>query len=55
MEFDAFYMFKKQLEDFIGFVRTGKYPYSYELTVEQIKVIIAGLKSRENKGKRIFI
>ncbi len=53
--FDAFYMFKKQLEDFIDFVKTGKFPYSYEVTVEQIKVVLAGLKSRENGGKRIFI
>ena len=55
MKFDAFYMFKKQLEDFINFVRTGKYPYSYKVTVEQIKIVIAGLRSRENGGKRIFI
>lgn len=55
MKFDAFYMFKKQLEDFIDFVRTGKYPYPYEVTVEQIKVVIAGLESRDSKGKRIFI
>lgn len=55
MEFDAFYMFKRQLEEFVEFVRTDKYPYSYKNTVETIKVLIAGIKSRENAGKPIFI
>ncbi|MCL4415983.1 MAG: Gfo/Idh/MocA family oxidoreductase [Actinobacteria bacterium] len=55
MKFDSFYMFKKQLEDFINFIKSGKYPYSYEITVEQIKILIAGRKSRDNGGERIFI
>ncbi len=55
MKFDSFYMFKKQLEDYIKFIRTGDYPFSYKIIIEQIKIIIAGLKSRENKGERIFI
>jgi len=54
-EFDAFYMFKKHLTEFIDLVKTGKYPHPYEETVEKIKVVIAALKSRENEGERIFI
>ncbi|MCD6220762.1 Gfo/Idh/MocA family oxidoreductase [bacterium] len=46
---DYFYMFKKQMEEFIQFIRTRKYPYSFEETTEIIKVIIAGIKSKRLK------
>ncbi len=46
---DSFYMFKKQLQIFIDFIKTGKRPYPFEETIEITKVIIAGIRSRERK------
>ncbi len=48
---DTFHMFKKQMETFIKFIDTRKYPYPYQETVEISKVIIAGIKSREEKRR----
>lgn len=46
---DSFYMFKKQLQTFVDFVKTGERPYPFEETIEITKVIIAGIRSRERK------
>jgi predicted dehydrogenase len=46
---DSFYMFKRQLQTFVDFVRTGKFPYPPEETIEITKVIIAGIRSREKE------
>jgi predicted dehydrogenase len=48
---DTFQMFKRQMETFIQFIDEKKYPYPYEETIEITKVIIAGIKSREEKKK----
>ncbi|MCM8763838.1 MAG: hypothetical protein NC830_00515, partial [Candidatus Omnitrophica bacterium] len=48
---DYFHMFKRQLEEFIKFVKTGKLPFPFSQTVEIIKVVIAGIKSRERKAR----
>lgn len=52
---DTFYMFKKQLKAFIKFVKERKYPYSPQETIETCEVLIAGIKSREGKGKVVDI
>lgn len=52
---DTFNMFKTQLADFIKFVRTRKYPYPPEETIEMCQMIIAGIKSRELGGKPILL
>lgn len=51
---DYFYMFKRQLEKFLDFVKTGKLPFSFLETIEIIKVIIAGIKSR-NEKRMVFL
>ncbi|MGB9642609.1 MAG: Gfo/Idh/MocA family oxidoreductase, partial [Candidatus Ratteibacteria bacterium] len=48
---DYFYMFKSQLEDIVKFVKTGVSPFPFSETVEIIKAIIAGIKSRKEKRK----
>lgn len=50
---DTFYSFKTQLESFIGYLRTGVMPYPFEETVELMKMVIAGIKSREQNGVQI--
>ncbi|MBQ2840930.1 MAG: Gfo/Idh/MocA family oxidoreductase [Oscillospiraceae bacterium] len=52
---DSFFAFKKQLELFVEYIETGKEPFPFEHTVELMKIIIAGIKSREENGREIFI
>ncbi len=48
---NTFHMFKRQMEVFVKFMEDGEYPYPYQETVEITKVIVAGIKSREEKRK----
>ena len=50
---DTFYSFKAQLESFIRYLRTGERPFDFAETVELIRIVIAGIKSRENNGARV--
>jgi predicted dehydrogenase len=52
---DTFYAFKTQLEDFIGYLRSGRHPFEFAQTIELMKLVIAGIRSREQGGKRIFL
>lgn len=47
---DTFHAFKSQLEAFVSFVRTGTSPVPFDETIEQIKIVIAAIKSREQGG-----
>lgn len=50
---DSFYSFKKQLCEFVKYVETGVRPYPFEETAELSEIIIAGIKSREEGGRKI--
>ncbi|HZO91928.1 MAG TPA: Gfo/Idh/MocA family oxidoreductase [Chthonomonadaceae bacterium] len=50
---DTFYAFKAQLADFIGYLRTGVRSYSFTETVELMRLLIAGIRSREEGGRRV--
>lgn len=50
---DTFYAFKAQLEAFANYLRTGKLPFSFDQTVELMKIIIVGIRSREESGRRV--
>lgn len=52
---DTFYAFKAQLAAFIRYLRTGIAPFPFAETEELIKLVIAGIRSREQKGKVIEI
>jgi hypothetical protein len=47
---DTFSAFKRQLEGFIDYLRTGTRPVPFAETVELMKIIIAGIRSREQGG-----
>jgi len=47
---DTFHAFKAQLEGFVTYLRTGESPVPFSETVEQMKVIIAGIESRKRGG-----
>jgi len=52
---DTYTAFRNQLCAFIDMLRSGQRPYPLSETVELMTVIIAGLRSREEKGRLIDI
>jgi hypothetical protein len=52
---DTFYAFKKQLEGFIKYLRTGVPPFPFTETIELIKMVIAGIKSRDEAGREVAL
>ncbi|MNL58955.1 hypothetical protein D3C87_1826390 [compost metagenome] len=53
--FDNYYSFKKQLESYVGYLRTGAPPVPWAETVELMELVIAGLDSRAQGGAKIFL
>jgi predicted dehydrogenase len=45
-----FYAFKAQLVAFVNYLRTGILPFPFAETVELMKIIIAGIRSRDRSG-----
>lgn len=52
---DSYYAFKKQLDLFVHWLRTGEEPFPFEETVELMKLVIGGLRSREEGGREVFL
>ncbi len=52
---DTFYSFKRQLEAFVTYLRSGVRPFPFEETEELIRLVIAGIRSREQGGAEIAI
>ena len=52
---DSYYSFKKQNEIFIDFLRSGERPYPFTETIELAKLVIGGIRSREEGGRRILL
>lgn len=52
---DSYYAFKKQMDNFVKFLRTGEDPYPFEDTIELMKLVIGGLRSREEGGRRVML
>lgn len=52
---DTFTAFKTQLETFINYLRMGTCPFPFDETVEQMKLLIAGILSRQNGGQTISL
>ena len=50
---DSFYAFKTQLEAFVQFLRTGQRPFPFAETIELMKMVIAGIRSREQGGREV--
>lgn len=50
---DTFSAFKAQLCAFVQMLRTGRNPVPPEQTLEQIRIIIAGIRSRDQGGRRV--
>lgn len=52
---DTFHAFKAQLVAFIEFLRTGERPFAFGETVELMKLVIAGIRSREDNGRDVLL
>ncbi len=52
---DTFYAFKTQLVAFVEYLRTGRPPFGFDQTVELMKIIIAGIRSREQSGRTVML
>lgn len=52
---DSFSAFKAQLQAFVDAVRGTSPPNHFSNTVEQMTIIIAGIESREQNGRRIAV
>jgi predicted dehydrogenase len=52
---DTYTSFRRQLEAFLGYLKTGSMPFSFEETIECMRIIAAGIESRETGGKEVFI
>ncbi len=50
---DTFYAFKAQLVDFVKYLRTGVPPFPFSETEELMKMVIAGIWSREQGGRKV--
>jgi hypothetical protein len=52
---DSFFSFKSQLDDYVRYLRTGVRSYPFSETVELMRMVIAGIESRENGGALVEI
>lgn len=52
---DTFYSFKTQLQSFVDYVRSEVRPFPFDETVELMKLVIAGIRSREEAGREVFL
>jgi predicted dehydrogenase len=50
---DTFYAFKAQLVAFVEYLRTGQSPVPFAETLELTKILIAGVRSREDHGRTV--
>ncbi|HVF09282.1 MAG TPA: Gfo/Idh/MocA family oxidoreductase [Abditibacteriaceae bacterium] len=52
---DSFFAFKSQLASFIEYLRSGARPFPFAETVELMKLVIAGSRSREEGGREVLL
>ena len=52
---DTYVAFRRQMVAFVDFVRSRKKPYPFSETIELMAVLIAGLRSREQGGRRVEV
>jgi len=52
---DSFYSFYKQMALFVHWLRTGEEPFPFEETIELMKLVIGGARSRDEGGRKVFL
>ncbi len=52
---DSYYSFKKQMDNFVKWLRTGVDPQPFEDTVELMQLVVGGIKSREEGNRKVML
>lgn len=52
---DSYHSFKTQMDNFVHYLRTGEEPFPFEQTIELMKLVIGGLMSREQGGRKVML
>lgn len=52
---DSYYSFKKQLDLFVHYLRTGEEPFHFNETIELMKLVIGGIRSLEEGGRVVHL
>ena len=52
---DSYYAFKKQLDLFVHWLRTGEEPFAFDQSVELMKLVVCGLRSRAEGGRKVYL
>ena len=52
---DTFFAFKAQLVAFVDYLKSGTLPFPFDETVELMKIIIAGIRSRNESGREVML
>jgi len=52
---DSFHAFKAQLQAFVDYLRSGTPVVPIEQTIELTKLLIAGIRSREQAGRAVHL
>jgi hypothetical protein len=52
---DTYYSFKKLLDKFVHWLRTGEEPQPFSHTVELMKMLIGGIRSREEGNRKVLL
>ncbi|HRE05234.1 MAG TPA: oxidoreductase [Opitutaceae bacterium] len=52
---DTYFAFKAQMQAFIDYLRSGIRPFPFAETVELMKLVIGGIRSREQGGREIAV
>lgn len=52
---DSYYAFRTQLQRFVHWLRNGEEPFPFGESVELMKLVIAGIRSRDEGGREVFL
>jgi predicted dehydrogenase len=52
---DTYHAFRTQLVGFVNYLRTGEPPVPWAETQELMRLVIAGIESREQGGRKVFL
>jgi len=52
---DSYFAFRAQLLAFVDFLRTGRPPFPFSETEELMRIVIAGIASREQGGREVML
>ena len=52
---DSYYSFKKMLDLFVNWLKTGEEPFSFNQTLELMRLVIGGIKSLKEDGRRVYL